>query len=306
MITVMKCTMVALFITSIAAPAAVAGPDVTPLVSFAWLAENLNADELVVLDARSAFEFEDAHVPGALRTDFLGTWYVDRDNEPSSLPEIDVVGAYLTQLGIDNETTVVIVPAGVSINDLTAATWIYWVLKYVGHDQVAILDGGFDHWFFDGLPAEEGTTTPTPAGQFVASMRPEFFADTDYVAAQLGGEAILIDARPERHYTGVATLPGVVDRPGHIPGAINIPNDAFYDFSAVRFADRATLEAQILWAVSDRDVPLIVYCSFGQASSMSWFVFHELLGFKDVRLYEASMEAWSQREDLPLVAGFEP
>jgi thiosulfate/3-mercaptopyruvate sulfurtransferase len=288
-----------------AAPAAAVGPDVTPLVSSAWLVEHLDAEDLVILDIRSSVEFEAAHVPGALQTDYPGRWNTERDGVVSVLPEIADLEAYLTELGIDNETTVVIVPAGDGINDLSSATWVYWVFKYLGHDRVAIHHGGWDDWFVDGLPGEAGPTSPSPAGQFAAAPRPEILADTDYVAARLGGDTILIDARPERHYTGAATLPGVVDRPGHIPGAINVPNDVFFDYTEVRFADLATIEDGVPPALADRTAPMIVYCSIGQASSMSWFVFHELLGYEDVRLYEASLAAWSLRQDLPLVTGLE-
>jgi thiosulfate/3-mercaptopyruvate sulfurtransferase len=287
--------------------AAAVGPDVTPLVSPEWLAENVAADDLVILDIRPSDDFEQGHVSGALQTDYPGQWSVERDGVPSRLPEVYALEAYLTELGIDNETAVIIFPAGTGINDLTAATWIYWIFKYLGHDRVAILDGGWEDWLFDyGLPAEEGPTAPTPAGQFEASPRAEILADTDYVAERLGGGAILIDARPEQQYTGDVMLAGLITRAGHVPGAINVPNDVFYDRSNVRFAEREIREDQIPPQLADRTAALIVYCSIGQASSMSWFVFHELLGYEDVRLYEASMAAWSRREDLPLVTGAAP
>jgi thiosulfate/3-mercaptopyruvate sulfurtransferase len=302
----LKRLALALAFLPLADSAAALGPDVTPLVSSAWLVENLDADDLVILDIRSSFEFQEAHIPGALQTDYPGRWTIERDGVVSMLPEIAVLEAYLTELGIDNETTVVIVPGGVGINDLSSATWIYWVFKYLGHDRVAIHHGGWDDWYFDGgFPEEAGVTVPTPAGQFVASLRPEILADTDYVADRLGGDTILIDARPERQYSGAAILPGVVDRPGHIPGAINIPNDVFYDYTEVRFAELETIADRVPPRLADRTAPMIVYCSVGQASSMSWFVFHELLGYEDVRLYEASMAAWSLRGDLPLVTGTE-
>ena len=289
------------------APALAAGPDVTPLVSSVWLAEHLDDDELVVLDLRSARDFERGHVPGAVRTDFPDLWYSERDGIPARRPEINALETHLTELGISNETTVVVVSASLSINDLTGATWVYWNLKYLGHDRVAILDGGWDDWsFFNDLRVEEGPTTPTPADPFVADPREEILAETDYVVERYEGGATLIDARSIRNYSGAQTLANIELRPGHIPGAINVPNDVFYDGSTVRFAEQAVLEAQVPPELSDRTMPLIVYCSIGRASSMSWFVFHELLGYEDVRLYEASMAAWTRRDDLPLVTGEAP
>jgi thiosulfate/3-mercaptopyruvate sulfurtransferase len=302
----LKCVALGLLFFSITATAGVMGAEATPLVSSAWLADHLTDDALVVLDIRPPREFEQAHIPGALQTDFPGRWMVERDGIPSRLPDIGDLEAYLTELGIDNESTVVIVPASISINDLSAATWLYWVFKYLGHDSVAILGGGWDEWLLNRLPEDDGPTTPTPAGRFVAAPRDEIIAGTDYVIDHLGGQAILVDARPERQYTGEVTVPGLTARAGHIPGAINVPNGGFYDSYNARFADQDTLEAQIPSALADRTAAVIVYCSIGQASSMSWFVFHELLGFENVRLYEASIAAWSRREDLPLVTGPAP
>lgn len=289
-----------------AAPAAALGPDLTPLVSSAWLSEHLQDDDLTIIDIRSAFEFERGHIPGALQTDYPGHWRTDRDGVWSIIPEIGLLEAHVSELGIGAETSVVIVPAGIGINDLTAATWIYWMFKYLGHDRVAILDGGYDGWYFNGFREEEGVAVPPPPGDFAATLRPEIIADTDYVAERLGGETILIDARPEGHYTGTIVATELVPLPGHIPGAINIPNDLFYDRDAVRFAAQPVLEAQIPPELSDRTAPIIVYCSIGQASSMSWFVFHELLGYENVRLYEASMSEWVRTPGLPLVVGPNP
>lgn len=302
----LRAAFLAFLLPAAAMPAAAAGPDVTPLMSADWLAGHVDAPQLIVLDLRSASAFERGHVPGAIQSAFPGRWNAEADGVPSRLPDVSAIEAYLTELGITNDSTVVIVSAGIGINDLTASTWVYWVLKYVGLDRVAILDGGWDQWFYQQLPTETGAAAPVAGGAFVATPRPEILADTDYVANQLGGAAFLVDARPTQQYTGASAPAGLVTRAGHIPGAINVPNSVFYDASLNRFAPVETLRQQVPAQLADPAALMIVYCSTGQASSMSWFVFHELLGYQDVRLYEASMAAWTRRDDLPMVTGPDP
>lgn len=284
---------------------ALAGLDVTPMVTATWLYEHLDDESVVVLDTRSEFSFEMSHVPGALNTEYPGGWAEERDGVPSRLPEIADIEAFISSLGIGNDSTVVIVPEGSGIADLGDATWIYWVLKYLGHDAVAIVDGGWTEWFLEDYPSEEGPAQSPDPATFVASPRAELIADTDEVFESIGTATILVDARPFQQYTGEVT-PGLVTRAGHIPGAISLDNFVFYDRSYGRLKTLAELAAALPPEVSDRTADLVAYCSIGQASSIGWFVLHELLGFENARLYEASMAEWSRRPDLPMVTGPNP
>ncbi len=216
------------------APAvALAGPAVTPLVSTAWLADNLSSDGLVMLDIRAASDFAAGHIPGAEQTDYPGAWRTTQGDIPWVLPDIADLEALLSGLGIGNDTTVVIVPAGTDATELGGATWIYWVLKYLGHDGVAILDGGFSSWTDEGRPTDTGAGTPPVAADFTANPRPELIASTDYVAARLYDDVVLVDARSPIQYAGT-TQSTLVTRPGHIPGAVNLDNATLFDAAAHR------------------------------------------------------------------------
>lgn len=285
---------------------ALAGPAVTPLASSEWLAGNLGAEDLVILDTRSAFAFERSHVPGAVQSDYPGRWAVTDGEIPWLLPGVAELEAYIAELGITADTTVVLVSAGNGISDLGGATWIYWVLSYLGLDEVAILDGGWATWLAEDRPMESGATTPRDAEPFTATPRDEFYADTDDVVAALGTDIVLVDARPPAHYLGDTIQAGVVVRPGHIPGAISLDNNLFYDRTTARFEPVDVLVSQLPPELADRSVQLITYCNIGQAASISWFVLHELLRFENARMYEASLAAWTRQPDLPLVTGPDP
>lgn len=282
-----------------------AGPALSPLVSAEWLAGNLDADDLVIIDYRPPSAFEQAHIPGAVQTDYPGRWRTTSNGVPWALPEISDLEAFLSSLGIGAETSVVVMPAGTDATELGGATWIYWVLKHLGHDAVAVLDGGWAAWSAEGRPIASGPAhTPEPAA-FVADTRPEVLATTEYVARHLDSATVLVDARPPSQYAG-ETQSGLVTRAGHIPGAIDLDNALLFDASAGRLKTIDTLEPLLPDALGDRSVAIIAYCNTGHWSSILWFVLHEVLGFEDVRLYEGSMAAWSRNPDLPVTVGPDP
>lgn len=286
------------------ASSAFAGPAVTPLVSPGWLEENLGAEDLLILDLRSMDEFETAHVPGSNQTAYPGAWNTERDGIPSRIPLTADLEVMLSAIGIGPDVSVVLVPAGTNSTEIGGATWIYWVLKYLGHDGVAILNGGWTAWEWDGRPTESGAVAGAEPRQFVAAPRPELLAGTDYVADRLHSEVYIIDARPAPHYTG-AIQSGLVTRPGHIPSAISLDNALFYDPLFNQFKELGELEAQLPAGFSDRSAEIISYCVAGHWGSINWFVLHELLGFENTRLYEGSMAAWS-RTELPIAIGDDP
>ncbi|MHA1560167.1 MAG: sulfurtransferase [Alphaproteobacteria bacterium] len=283
---------------------AIAGPAVTPLVSPEWLEENLGAEDLLILDLRSVDEFDVAHVPGSNQTPYPGAWKTEREGIPSRIPLTADLEVMLSGIGIGANVAVVLVPAGTNSTEIGGATWIYWVLKYLGHDAVAILNGGWAAWERDDRATERGAVAGAEPRQFVAAPRPELLAETGYVADRLHSGTYIIDARPAPQYEGVAQS-GLVTRPGHIPGAISLDNALFYDPLFNQFKEFQELETQLPAGLTDRSAEIISCCNAGHWGSISWFVLHELLGFENTRLYEGSMAAWS-RTELPIVLGADP
>src|SRR4051794_29403417 len=124
---------------------------VTPLVSTGWLKQHLN--EVFVLDVRSAVDgggaqaFAKGHIPGAVHSDYdKAGWRVTRGGVPFMLPTVTELEKLIGETGIDEETHVVVVPAGVHHTDFGAAARIYWTLKVAGVRNVSILDGGYAAW----------------------------------------------------------------------------------------------------------------------------------------------------------------
>ena len=280
-------------LVTLAAPALAA----QPLVSPQWLNGHLHDGDLVVLDVRSAIDgggekaYLAAHIPGSIHSDYdKPGWRVTVHNVPFMLPSILEIQNLIGDLGIDEKSHVVVAPAGVHFTDFGSAARVYWTLKVAGVPNVSILDGGVAAWKAAGLPTESGPS-PTPTSKMLdAEADKSSLAElADVAKIERSGGATLIDARPASFFNGKERAPKV-QAYGHIPGALNVDSDAFYDDKANRLKPQTELAA-----IASRIPagPVVTYCNTGHWSATDWFVLHELLGRNDVKLYDGSMVEWS-------------
>jgi thiosulfate/3-mercaptopyruvate sulfurtransferase len=282
----------------IAAPATAA--EKQPLVSAQWLNDHLTDGKVVVLDIRSAIDgstaesFAKGHIPGAVHSDYdKGGWRVERNGVPFMVPTTAELEKLIGELGIDENSHVVIVPAGVRVSDFGAAARIYWTLKYVGLGNVSILDGGLAAWEAAGLKLDTGTRAPSPA-IFSATIDKSILAQASEVEKLEG--AALIDARPASFYTGKEKAPAS-QAYGHIPGALNLDSAEFYNSKTNRLKPKVELA---LVAAHLPNGPAVTYCNTGHWAATDWFVLHEVLGRDNVRLYDGSMVEWTADPKRPV------
>ena len=284
-----------------AAPAVAA--DQQPLVSAAWLNGHLRDTNLVVLDIRSAIDgskpetFAQGHIPGAVHSDYdKAGWRVTRNNVPFMVPTTPELEKLIGDLGIDENSHVVVVPAGVSVLDFGSAARIYWTLKFAGVGNVSILDGGLAAWKSAGLPLATGAQAPSPA-IFTATIDNSILALASEVETiEKSGGAALVDARPVSFFLGKEKAPASAAY-GHIPGALNIDSAQFYDPATNRLKPNAEL------ATIAGEVPAgatVAYCNTGHWAATDWFVLHELLDRKQARLYAGSMVEWTSNASRPI------
>jgi thiosulfate/3-mercaptopyruvate sulfurtransferase len=176
---------------------------------------------------------------------------------------------------------------------------VYWTLKVAGVPNVSILDGGVAAWKAAGLPTESGPSpTPTPKTLDAEADKSSLAELADVARIEKSGGATLIDARPASFFKGKERAPKV-QAYGHIPGAIDVDSDEFYDDKANRLKPLAEL-AKIASRIPAG--PVVTYCNTGHWSATDWFVLHELLGRKDVKLYDGSMVEWTMDPHRPVVS----
>jgi thiosulfate/3-mercaptopyruvate sulfurtransferase len=279
--------------------------DAKPLVSVQWLNVHGTEANLVVLDIRSAIDgggtqaYLAGHIPGSVHSDYdKAGWRVTRNNVPFMLPTVPELEKLIGDTGIDENSHVVVVPAGVSYTDFGSAARVYWTLKVVGVKDVSILDGGVAAWKAAGLPLDSGTVAPSPT-IFTATLDPSLIAALPQVEKiEQSGGATLIDARPASFYSGLEKAPNA-QAYGHIPGALDLDSARFYDAATNRLKPTAELAAIAAQVPAG---PAVSYCNTGHWAATDWFVLHELLGRAQVRLYDGSMVEWTADAHRPVAS----
>lgn len=279
-----------------------ANPEV--LVSTEWLAANLHAENLVVVESdEDVLLYEVGHIPGAIKID----WHLDL-NDPITR---DYIGAeefqsLMNRSGISRDSTVVIY--GDKSN--WWAAYALWVFKLFGHPDVRLLDGGREKWLAEARETTRETVEVQPADYpLVQRDDSTIRAFRDDVLGHFGNP--LIDVRSPQEYSGERThMPDYPDegalRGGHIPTAASVPWAKAAGELGV-FKPRKELEEIYLTGAGLQPGDnVIAYCRIGERSSHTWFVLNYLLGFKDVRNYDGSWTEWGSLVGVPIVKGTEP
>lgn len=271
-----------------------------PLVSTEWLAQH--QDDVLVLDVRNdpTSYVKGGHIVGAVQVDFKKARGTTTErgvelNDMNLAP--DVFAALMRSVGVDNDKPVVLAHRGQSADDAGYAAYLYWQLKYYGHDKVAILDGGTGKWIAENRQVWGEMETPKPGNFEVRRIRSELLSDTAQVEDMMRKRSgDILDARLFSFFVGLDKRPTVA-KAGHIPGATLFSFDAnFGSDGSYRPKDQLAKAAAAVGLSPSR--PVATYCNTGHVSAISWFVLHELLGYGNVTLYDGSMHAWA-KHDLP-------
>jgi thiosulfate/3-mercaptopyruvate sulfurtransferase len=241
--------------------------------------------------------YDSGHIPGAIGWN----WKTElQDQLRRTIASKEDFETLLSKSGISNDTTIILY----GDNNNWFAAWAYWLLKYYGHDDVRILDGGRKKWETENRELTTETTEVEPAEYKIGEINEEYRAFRDDVAETLGSQAHgLVDVRSPDEFTGKILAPPGLDelsqRAGHIPGAKNIPwSKAVNDDGTFKSKEelKALYEAEGI--TPDKDI--ISYCRIGERSAHSWFVLKELLDFPNVRNYDGSWTEWGNLIDAPI------
>jgi thiosulfate/3-mercaptopyruvate sulfurtransferase len=235
------------------------------------------------------------HIPNALHTS-IGKWRFDNGTFLSVRP-VEEIEKEISSLGIDENSEVVLYAPINEPKDLLKASYIYWALQYHGIKNVALLDGGLKTWKsgkYD-ITAQVPTIKTT---MYKSTIDKNKIADIGYVKSKLG-KLPMIDARPSDMYLGV-TPTATVKRNGHIKGGMSYSWNYSVDKEYL-LKDKKMLESVFKEGYNlDKNKEVLVYCTGGLETSYNYFVLSGVLGYKNVRLYDASMKEWGNREDTPM------
>lgn len=264
------------------------------IVTTDWLQANLS--KVLVVDMRKVEDYSAGHIPGAVNI-FYGTWAIQRAGLLNELPADDDLRDVLTAAGIEPTSNVVVVGRVDTFPEKANITRVAWTLKYAGVANVAVLDGGFDKWVADKKPVSKDPVKPKAKG-YRGKFDKGLLASTSYVLDNVG-KAVIVDTREAPFYSGEKKL-DFVARPGHVKGAVNLPTMAAYNADGT-FKPRGELETMAKKAAPDLAKEVIVYCDSGRVASIWWFLLSQGLGYKNVKLYDGSMQDFAKNPATPLV-----
>jgi thiosulfate/3-mercaptopyruvate sulfurtransferase len=284
------------------------------LVSTAWLAAHLSDPDLRVFECTTYLrpaepgadvpyhpeagraDYERGHIPGAGFLDLPGE--LSRRDAPvhfMMLPP-EEFAAVMARHGVGEGTRVVLY----SRDRIMWATRVWWMLRVMGFDDAAVLDGGFEKWQAEGRPVSADPAVYA-AATFIASPRPELMVDKDAVLAALEDPGTrLINTLSEADFAGEE--PSRYGRPGRIPGSASLPWPGMTEPDGDVFIGLEDAAARLAALGAPEAERIVCYCGGGISATMGLFLLHRL-GYANLALYDASMAEWARDESLPIERG---
>ncbi|MCA0303361.1 MAG: sulfurtransferase [Proteobacteria bacterium] len=240
--------------------------------------------------------YDKGHLPGAAFLDLPRDLSVADHKLRFTLPPLDALTRAFAAQGIGHGTFVVLYSHATP----NWATRIWWMLRAIGFDDVAILDGGLDKWVAEKRPLSTEPTVHPPA-TLTLRARPEVFVGKEEMLAAIGkADTLTLNALSHEQHKGAGGV--VYGRAGRIAGSSCVPAASLFgpDKTLKPIAElRAAFEG--VGAAPDRRI--LVYCGGGIAATLDAFVLTALLGHRDVAVYDNSMQEWSNDPSLPMETG---
>jgi thiosulfate/3-mercaptopyruvate sulfurtransferase len=238
-------------------------------------------------------EFEEAHIPGAAFFDVDAI--ADRTTPlPHMLPGAAQFGRQVGELGISNDDLVVVY----DVRGVVSAARVWWTFRAMGHDRVAVLDGGLRKWKAEGRMVETGPAKVAPA-RFRAHLRRGIVRNLEQVRRNIGTRREqVLDARSRGRFGGTEPEPRAGLRGGHIPGSLNLPYDALYQPDGTLLSPDGLREAFTASGV-DPERPVATTCGSGITASVLALGLH-LIGHRKVAVYDGSWTEWAGYPDTPV------
>ena len=275
------------------------------LVSSEWLAQHLTDPTIKILDCTwhhpstnldGRTQYRGRHLPGSVHFDI--DQVADKSNPlPHMLPTAEDFAHKVGLLGISNSDRVIVYDRHYGGS---AAARIWWMFRVFGHDNVALLDGGFGKWTKEKRPAEMTPVRPAPAS-FTANVQPGLVATLADVQRLAQSGAQLVDAHGPGKFDGTQADVFAFKRQGHIPGAINLPWADLVDPDTGVLLSPDALTARVTAAGINLGKTIVTTCASGITSCMLALALYQL-GAPTTAVYDGSWAEWSQLDDTAVAA----
>ena len=238
--------------------------------------------------------FAAGHIPGADFLDLQGEFSDSDTALRFTMPDIGQLEAAFGRHGVGPDSRVVLYSIGTPM----WATRFWWMLRSLGFDNVAVLDGCFDKWKAEERPIETGSAKGYPPAKFTAKPRQGFFVGKDEVLAAVADHsAVVVNALGPQFHKGLE--PSRYGRPGRVPNSCNVSAATLLDPTTKAFVPLADAEARFKAQGITKDKRVVAYCGGGISATVDLFLLHRL-GYDNLTLYDASMGEWAKDTALPI------
>ena len=276
----------------------------SPLVSCQWLNLNLNQKHLIILDAtfflprqkrNRVEEYKQEHIPSAFFFDIDNI--ADRSNPlPHMLPDADNFAIMVGNLGINNDTTVIVYDN----NALFAAARAWWMFRIFGHDKVFVLDGGLKCWKSLGLPLQSNIPLPQPK-RFISRFRRNLVCNLEQMKRiHQQSDHLILDSRSPDSFRGERPVTDPNIKTGHIPGSINVPYSELRSTETNLMHSPETLESLFKPLTGETRRSIVATCGSGVSAAILALALFRI-GLTGVSVYDGSWAEWGRQKETPAV-----
>jgi thiosulfate/3-mercaptopyruvate sulfurtransferase len=278
-------------------PTAISSPsqsrEVPAIVSPDWLAEKLGNPGLIILDIRNSELYQKGHVPGALNVP-THLWAISKNGLSLELPSDGDLRDLVGTSGMEVASQVVVVNRNDTDFNRADAARVAWTLHIAGIDKTSILDGGYNRWVREKKTISTDAVT-AKSGPYTGKMDRTSVALKSYVLNRLT-KSVLADSRVPEDYFGISSPHG------HIKNAVNLPTPWMFTNEGTlrKYEELEAMAFGVLGTHKSKEV--ILYCGVGGYASSWWFVLTRVLGYRNVKVYDGSMEEWLKDSAAPITS----
>jgi len=276
------------------------------IVETDWLATHIDAPDLVVFDGSwhlpttgrdPKAEYLAAHIPDALFFD-IDDLTDEKSPLPHMLPSTVKFASRMKKMGVGDGIRIVVYDT----HGLFSAARVWWTFRAMGHEDVAVLNGGLKKWMLEGRPVEDGPPRKRPECHFTPLMNASLVRDMDDMKEALSKKsAQIVDARPPARFAGSEPEPRPGLRGGHLPGARNVPSQTLLNDDGT-LKTPAELSKIFAGAGIDPALPVITTCGSGVTASILSLAL-AVLGQTNAAVYDGSWAEWGAENGLPIESG---
>jgi thiosulfate/3-mercaptopyruvate sulfurtransferase len=253
-----------------------------------FLCDESKRKKMVIVDVRNFADYIHGHIPGAINVDLMHFHWIDTSS--NGISQFNKQTRILfSNLGLAKDMRVIFYEGN---SGPTAARGV-WLLSYFSHQNVCLLDGGFEEWQKEGYPVET-KTNPYRRSDFIGTVKPEILATYEEILTAIknkDNDVVIVDTRSSSEFDGSILRAA---KAGHIPNAINID----WNKNIGNRAFKVQKELREIYSCIPKDKEIITYCQGGYRAANTYLAL-KMIGYRNVKVYLGSWGEWGNKDGLP-------